>query len=311
MHSFQLTRSIMDTRNVDTKASPGYDADDDTAAGENSVSSADEYEYEENTLNRKCRPNPLTMRVPCRRRKRRRQEKHSQLPRLSIVHPDIDSSLTTHIVATRRQQLLQHRKPTVISEPPLSLRDLSNLLEDYVEQQHAGANYEAPTPVSDEDYLSAEQINVSEFNSSRGNCCSQARIRSSECMFLEDALEFTSDARILVEASSLHRVVHSNAAFCSLTAKDKPPQDKPSQKKASAIERIQERLRIGMPSNSFESVVFAMFVDRPVTVYPVQDSDGSGVIRYYLVEHAGSMVAALATKQLATNNIAEPAQTVG
>jgi hypothetical protein len=279
MNSFrQLTGTKMDSRNMDTSASPGYDADDDMAVGDNSVSSADE--CEESTPNNKCRPS-LLMRVPCRR-KRRRHEKRSQRPRFSIVHPDIDVSLTTHIVAGRQPQ---HRKPTASSEPhpPLSLHTLSHLLEDYFQQQHA--NYKAPAPVSDEDCLTPEQVSFSEFSSSR---------RSSEqCLFLEDALGFSSHARVLVEASPLHRVVHANAAYNSLTAKKEPLQN------ASAI-RVQERFR--MPSISLESVVSAMFADdRPVTVYPVQDSDTSGVIRYYLVEHIAALT------RLA--NIAEPAQT--
>jgi hypothetical protein len=279
----------MDRRNMDTIATPGYDADEDMAKGDDFFSSADE--CEESTHKRKCRPSPL-MRVSCRRRKRRRREKRSKRPLISIAHPDIDSSLTNQIVARRQQQ---HQKPTASPEPPLSLHALSHLLEDYFQQQHT--NYEAPAPVSDEDCATPEQVNSSKSSSGRGNCHSQAR--SSECMFLEDALGFSSDARILVEASPLHRVVHANAAFCSLAVEKEP-----SQKKASAIRRVQKRFR--MPSNSFESVVSTMFADRPVTVYPVKDSDGSGVIRYYLVEH---VVVATTEKRLA--HYAEPAHTVG
>lgn len=278
----------MDSRNMDTTATSGYDADEDVAEGNDFVSSADE--CEESTLKRKCRPSPL-MRVSCRRRKPRRHEKRSK-PIISIVHPDIDLSLTNQIVARRQQQ---HRKPTVSSEPPLSLHALSRLLKDYFQQEHD--NYEVPAPVLDEDCASPEQVNSSESGSRRGNRHSQ--VRSRECLFLEDALGFSSDARILVEASPLHRVIHANAAFCSLAAEKEP-----SQKKATAIRRVQERFRI--PSNTFESVVSAMFADRQVTVYPVKDSDGSGVIHYYLVEHA---VVATTEKRLA--NIAEPAQTVG
>jgi hypothetical protein len=280
----------MDSRNLDARVSPGYDADNDTSVG-----SADEDEYEEST-HRKCRPSPL-MKVPCRRRKRRRHETHSQRPLISIVHPDIESSLTTHIVA-RRQQLLQHQNPTTTSEPPMSLFDLSHLLEDYFQQQHA--NYKAPAPVSDEDCFSSEQeVNVSEFSHRRGNRCSQVRY-SNERLFLEDALGFSSNARILVEASPLHRVVHTNAAFCSLAAE----QESSHNTQASAMTRVQ-------PSNSFERVVSAMFADRPATVYPVQDSDSRGVIRYYLVEHTAAVATAASTKKRLVTNIAESTQTVG
>jgi hypothetical protein len=294
MNSFQLTGTNMDSRNLDARESPGYDADNDTSVG-----SVDEDEYEESTPNRKCRPSPL-MKVPCRRRrrKRRRHETHSQRPLISVVHPDIESSLTTHIVARRQQFLLQHRNPTTTSEPPMSLYDLSHLLEDYFQQQHA--SYEAPAPVSDEDYLSAEQeLNVSDFSRRRGNHRSQVRYNN-ERLFLEEAIGFSSNARILVEASPLHRVVHTNAAFCSLTAE----QEASHNTQESAMTRIQ-------PSNSFERVVYAMFADRPVTVCPVQDSGGSGVIRYYLVEHTTAVATAASTKKRLVTNIAESTQTVG
>jgi hypothetical protein len=294
MNSFQLTG---DSSNRDVIASLGYDADDDTAVGEHSVSSADE--DEESTPNRKCHPSPM-MRVPCCRRKRRRHEK----PLLSIVHPDLDSGLTTHIAA-RQQQLLRHRRPIANSEPPMSLYDLSHMLENYFQQQHA--SYEAPASVSDEDE------NFPELSRRRrGNRHSQARISySSERLFLDDALGFSSDARILVEASPLHRVVHTNAAFCSLTAEQEPSHDK----QASAMTKgVQERFRTSTPNSSLGRIVSAMFDDRAVTVYPVQDSDGSGVIRYYLVEHiAATAVATVATskKRLASTDIAVSAQAVG
>jgi hypothetical protein len=268
----------MGGRSRDTMVCLGYDADDDLATGDNSVSSADE--FEESTPNRNCRPSNPLIRVPCRR-KRRRHEKSPRRLRFSILLPDVDLSLTTHLVAGREQQ---HRTPAASSEPPLSLHALSHLLEDYFQQQHP--NYEAPAQVSEEDCLSPDQVSFSEFSSRRGNHRSQVR-SSSECLFLEDALGFSSNARILAEASLLRRVVHANAAFCSLAAEKEP-----LQKSQRSV--FQERFR--MPSNSLESVVSAMFADRPVTIYPVQGSDGSGLIRYYLVEHAA---------------VAEPTQTVG
>jgi hypothetical protein len=296
MTSFQLTG---DSSNMDATALPGYDADDDTAVGEHSVCS----EESTSTPIRKCRPSPW-MRVPCRR-KRRRHER----PQLSIFHNDIDSNITTHTVASR-QQRLQQRKPTASSEPAMSLYDLSHMLEDYFQQQHASYE-ETPAQVSDEDYLSAEQeVYFSGFSRSRGNSPSQVGIisTSERCLFLEDALGLSSSARILVEASALHRVVHTNAAFCRFTAKEETSQNK----QASSMARVQECFRTGMPIKSFDSVVSAMFADRAVTVYPVQDSDGSGVIRYYLVEHTIATATATTTmkKRLAAN-IADLSQTVG
>lgn len=293
----------MNSRNT-TSPPAGYDADDDTAVGEHSVSSADDEECEESTITpiRTCRrPSPL-MRVPSRS-KRRRHEK----PRSSIVHPDIDAGLTTHIAA-RRQQLLRHRKATASSEPPLSLYDLSHLLDDYFRQQQRTTYEQAPpAPVSDGDDPSAEQeVDFPKFSR-------RARISySCERLFLEDALEFSSDARILVEASPLHQIVHTNAAFCSLTAKCN---ELSQNKQASTIQGVQGRCRTGMPTGSLERVVSAMFDDRAVTVYPVQDSDGSGAIRYYLVEYTAAVAAAVTTvattkKRLATD-ITEPTQAVG
>jgi hypothetical protein len=182
----------------------------------------------------------------------------------------------------------------------MSLYDLSHLLEDYFQQQLAGNNYKAPAPVSDEDYLSVEhEDKFSESSRRRGNCHSQVRY-SNERLFLEDALGFSSNARILMEASSLHRIVHTNAAFCSLTAEQEPSQNK----EASAMTRVQ-------PSNSFERVVYDMFADHSVTVYPVQDSDGNGMLRYYLVEHTAGVATAATTKKRLATNITDAAQTVG
>jgi hypothetical protein len=268
-HQFQLLRNHMDKKMV--LQLQGYDADDDVAGDDYSVSTG---EYKESALKRRCHPSPL-MRIPSRR-KRGRQERLSKRPRLSIVNSEIDFNLTTHIIARRQQEQLG--QPTTREEMSCSLHALAHMLEDYFHRQHV--DYKAPAASgSDQDHLSPEQANT-EFS------------RLGKYLYLEEALEFSSDARMLIDASPSHCVIHANAAFCRLVVENEP-----SRKKASAMTRVQERFC--MPSSSLESVVSTMFADRPVTLYPVQDSDGSGVIRYYLAEHVAASAAD------------EPAQTVG
>ena len=250
------------------RALPSYEADDEGDHNENVVEqSVDKEGYAQK---QECTP---LMRVAARK-KRSRYARQLQSPskptKQARCHYASSPSMTdwTPMSMTRvdsnacKQEWQTKTTGPLYKEPPMSVQAISQLLDNYFLRQKAESKV-----TKDQNFIPS--------NASSTVASSVILVHSYNPIKMEEALRFTSNPRVLFEAEHPHRVVYSNAAFARLY------NDRLGQERLCKAANI-----IGKTSRtSLSDVISTIFSGRPVTVSPVQDSNGTGTLCFYSVDY--------------------------